>query len=173
MTGEPLLPDSTYGAPPESEAVVVSACLLGHRCRYNAMIRSNHELIAAGARLVPVCPEQQGGLPTPRPEADLVGGDGAAVLDGEARVVDVHGRDVTQEFVRGAEAALATARVVGARRAILKSRSPSCGLGEVSTSWGDRLPGNGVAAELLRRGGLVIETAEFDPEEPGSTSQPG
>lgn len=81
--------------------------------------------------MVAFCPEQAGGLGTPRAAAELVGGDGYDVLDGRARVVDANGVDVTEAFVAGAHRALAAARRAGCAEAVLMPRSPSCGRGEV------------------------------------------
>ena len=147
---------------PETEPIVVSACLLGHRCRYNGVVKRSR-LTIADANFVPVCPEVLGGLPTPRPAADIESGDGADVLDGRARVVTVEdGIDVTEAFVRGAVDALRIACKSGARRAVLKTRSPSCGCGELSRGDGGLTPGNGVFAELLLRSGFTVDGAEFD-----------
>lgn len=101
-------------------------------------------------RALPVCPEQLGGLPTPRRPARLVGGGGEAVLDGVARVVDDEGTDVTEAFLRGAREAAALARLCGSGGAILKRGSPSCHPGE----------GAGVTAALLAREGLVLRDEE-------------
>ena len=95
---------------------------------------------------VPVCPEQLGGLPTSRPPAMLWGGDGFAVLEGRARVLDIHGRDLSAAFIRGAEQALAVAKMLDIRIACLKSGSPSCG----------GPPCVGVTAALLAREGLEV-----------------
>ena len=93
--------------------VLVSACLLGRACRYNGGDERMPDLIAAlradGVEAVPFCPEEAAGLGTPRPSAKLHGGDGHAVADGEARVIDEHGKDVTAEFLSGAREAVATA----------------------------------------------------------------
>lgn len=98
---------------------------------------------------IPVCPEQLGGLPTPRKPAEIEGGDGGDVLDGRARVVDVDGRDVTRFFIHGARQCLRIVQEQGISRALLKARSPSCGL----------KPRIGVTAALLCRHG--IEVVEF------------
>ncbi len=110
--------------------VLVSACLLGAPCRYDGRDKANPSLktLLEGRIPVPVCPEQLGGLPTPRPPAGLVGGDGFDVLNGTAKVIDDRGRDVTEQFKQGARAALLLARSSGARSCILKARSPSCGV---------------------------------------------
>ncbi|MFF8773160.1 DUF523 domain-containing protein [Kitasatospora sp. NPDC015120] len=143
------------------EKVLVSACLAGVPCRYDGRARTARvvEDLVAGGRAVVVCPEGAGGLPTPRPAAEIVGGDGADVLDGRARVVDAAGTDCTEEFTAGARAALAAAEASGARRALLTARSPSCGCGQVydGTFGGTLRPGDGVTAALLRRAGIAVD----------------
>ncbi len=145
--------------------VGVSACLLGVACRYDgrskpapaveAWVRAAE---AAGQTVVAVCPEELGELGTPRPGAHLVGGDGAAVLDGRARVLrEADGGDVTEAFLAGA--ARAAALLEGASAAVLKARSPSCGCGQ-TTIEGAVAPGDGVLAALLRRRGLALVTDE-------------
>lgn len=145
----------------EASVVVCSACLLGFTCRYDAQEKGQARVWAAlvGKAVVPVCPEEAGGLGTPRPAADLTGGDGAAVLDGTARVFTETGRDVTEEFLAGAEHAVEAARAHGATVAILKARSPSCG---TRTVWIDRelRDGHGVAAARLARAGLTVLSDE-------------
>jgi uncharacterized protein YbbK (DUF523 family) len=146
-----------------SEPVLVSACLLGRRCTYVATDNRDEvlesELARRGLRPVPFCPEESGGLPTPRPGAWHAGGSAAEVLDGAARVVDENGRDVSAEFKAGAEAALAVCRSHGITRAFLKERSPSCGV--CSTHRDDRVvAGPGVTTERLRRAGIECEGVE-------------
>lgn len=114
------------------ERILVSACLLGSRVRYDGGAKtSDDELLArwrAEGRLVRFCPEVEGGLPVPRPPAEIEGGaGGAAVLAGEARILTPEGDDVTAAFVSGARQALAVAQSRGVRVAILKEGSPSCG----------------------------------------------
>ncbi len=139
---------------------LVSACLVGVKCRYDGRDRTDPALAAAFAAgdLMPVCPELLGGLGLPRSPAEIVGGAGAEVLDGKARVVDREGRDVSAAFVAGAEATLALARSCGADEALLAERSPSCGVGEVyDGSFSSRTrPGDGAAAALLARNGIRI-----------------
>lgn len=140
--------------------VLVSACLLGLRCRYDGGDNFSPEAAEAAARVcpVPVCPELLGGLGIPRTPAEVVGGDGREVLAGAARVVTRDGRDVTAAFVRGAEEVLRAARAVGACEAWLKARSPSCGVTEIHDgSFSRRLrAGPGVTAALLEREGLRL-----------------
>lgn len=109
---------------------MISACLLGIHCRYDG----KHSLCPYLADFVnsilfiPFCPEQLGGLPTPRPPANMTGGDGRDILSGRANVVNVEGEDITDAFKKGAEESLKLARLTGATVAIMKDKSPSCGL---------------------------------------------
>ena len=144
------------------DKALVSACLLGVKCRYDGghtLTDLVHEL-SEEVDLIPVCPEQLGGLSTPRPAAQVDRGDGTDVLDGTAAVKTLEtGRDVTDNYRRGAEAALAVARFYGATKAYLKTRSPSCGCGEITRD-GERVAGDGVTTALLKREGLVVIPVE-------------
>ncbi|MBO9540300.1 DUF523 domain-containing protein [bacterium] len=141
--------------------ILISACLTGTKCRYDgggfAQYPELTTLVEKG-EAIPVCPEELGGLPTPRPPAELVGGDGAAVLRGEARIVREDGTDVTEAFLEGARAAARIAEQHGVERAILKARSPSCGCSTVydGTFTGCVIPGQGVTAALLSAMGLHV-----------------
>ena len=132
------------------EKLLISACLLGRNCKYNGgnNLHPLAERLGEKYDLVPICPETWGGLTSPRPPAERVGG----------RILDREGRDVTEAFQRGAQRALETARKNGCRRAVLKERSPSCGAGRIydGTFTGTTVPGDGVAAALLRAEGLVL-----------------
>ena len=111
--------------------ILVSGCLLGICCRYDGSSRPNPDVMALVHRrnILPVCPEQLGGLPTPRKAAYIARGDGFDVLSGTARVLTVKAqKDVTDAFMRGARECERLARLFGIKKAILKSRSPSCGL---------------------------------------------
>jgi len=137
-----------------SQRVLISACLLGQRCRYDGGDKQAPALVAAlkehGVETVPFCPEEAGGLPTPRPPCVIEGGDGAAVLDGTARVVDNLGLERTEAYLAGARLALQVAVENGCRAAYLKERSPSCGCAQTATDRG-RVAGSGVTTALLRR----------------------
>jgi len=141
--------------------ILVSACLAGLATTHNGVAKPNRkvmELVRQG-RAILVCPEQLGGLPTPRPAAEIVSaGSGASVLDGEGRVLDTSGGDVTSNYLRGAREALKAARLAGSTMAILKARSPSCGKDRIhdGTFSGVLRDGSGVTAELLRREGLEV-----------------
>ena len=135
----------------ELQPVLVSACLLGAECRYDGA--HNHD--AALTRLL----EERGGLGTPRPPAWIESKDADAVLAGEARVVTEGGQDVSAEFLAGAQGALSVCEEVGATRAYLKERSPSCGA--CSTHVGGELTdGPGVTTALLRSAGVEVEGVE-------------
>jgi uncharacterized protein YbbK (DUF523 family) len=149
------------------EHVLVSACLLGTPVRYDgAHKRSASDVLQrwlAEGRVVAVCPEVAGGLPVPRPPAEIAGGaGGAAVLAGLARVVDPAANDLTMAFVSGARQALEQARSRGIRIAVLKEGSPSCGSqlihdGSFSAA---RVQGRGVTAALLASAGVRVFSEE-------------
>ena len=129
--------------------LLVSTCLLGVCCRYDGASKP-HPLAAALAgrhTLVPVCPEQLGGLPTPRPPAERRGG----------KVVTQNG-DVTEQYRRGAEETLKLCKLFGCEAAVLKERSPSCGHGQVcdGTFSGTLTAGDGVTASLLEAHGIPV-----------------
>ena len=146
------------------DGYLVSACLLGIRTRYDGGCCLVPRLIQLAARglAVPVCPEVAGGLPVPRPPAEIVGGDGQAVLDGQARVLTVDGEDVTEAFLAGARQALETAQRLDIRQAVLKEDSPSCGCRCIydGTFSGRMVSGQGVAAALLQRNEITILSEE-------------
>ena len=148
--------------------MLVSACLLGQPVRYDGRASGHPDLLQTWqqqGRVVPLCPEVAGGLPTPRPPAEIPGGQGGAVLDGEAQVVTVLGEDVSAEFLAGARLALELVRRNGIRVAVLKAGSPSCGNRLVydGTFSGNKIAGEGVTSALLRREGvLVFSELELD-----------
>ena len=132
------------------DKLLVSACLLGAPCRYDGKSKplAGIERLRETYELVPVCPEQEGGLPTPRTPSER---------RGEA-VVMQDGTDVTAQYRRGAEAALKLCRREGCAVALLKERSPSCGSGSIydGSFTHTLIPGDGVTAELLRQNGVRI-----------------
>ncbi|MGI6611661.1 MAG: DUF523 domain-containing protein [Limnochordia bacterium] len=141
------------------EKVLVSACLMGHACRYDGQSCQVDTVDVGSAEAVPFCPEQAGGLPTPREPAEIVGGHGDDVIDSSAQVLTKHGVNVTQQYVKGAHAALGLCQEHGIRRAVLKGRSPSCGVSIIydGTFSSTVRPGPGVTAALLRRHGISVE----------------
>lgn len=134
------------------EKLLISACLLGGNCRYDGGNNALSEEVLAALRarweLLPVCPERDGGMSTPRIPSERRG----------ESVVNRAGEDVTAYFVRGAELALRTARDAGCRYALLKERSPSCGSGLIydGSFTGTLVPGDGLAAETLRAAGIAV-----------------
>lgn len=132
--------------------VLVSMCLLGVNCRYNGIPKEDRavkELLnCEDITLIPVCPEQLGGLPTPRTPSERKGD----------LVVSSEGEDRTVAFTRGAEETLRLAKLYGCEAALLKERSPSCGNSEIydGSFTGTVVPGEGVTAELLRKNGVKV-----------------
>lgn len=151
------------------QKILVSRCLLGHRVRYDGGAHGPFALLErwqAEGRVVALCPEVAGGLPTPRPPAEIAGGQGAGVLDGRLPVLTVDGEDVSAAFIAGAEQALALVERHGIRLALLKARSPSCGNRENydGSFTGTRVAGEGVTAAALRRAGVRVFSEEQLPE---------
>ncbi len=143
--------------------ILVSACLLGYNCKYNGKNNFKTEITCLrDDLLIPVCPEELGGLPTPRPPAQFDKADGNALLDGLAGIIDINGRDVTNNFLAGALKALSIAKKNGVHKAILKERSPSCGVSSVYIAQkGEKpVPGMGVTAAILQRNGVKIISDE-------------
>jgi uncharacterized protein YbbK (DUF523 family) len=134
--------------------IIVSACLANLRCRYDGAAKPCNEVIrlVAAGKAIPVCPEQLGGLPTPREPAEISAG----------RVLRRDGVDVTDAFIRGAQEALKLAKLVGAKTAILKARSPSCGSGKIydGSFTGKLADGDGVFADLCKTNGIDVNTEE-------------
>lgn len=132
--------------------LLISACLLGVNCRYNAEPKALPDDILTRLleqhTVIPVCPEQLGGLTTPREPSERQ----------EQRVVMRSGRDVTAEYARGAQEALRLCKQFGCTAAVLKERSPSCGHGEIydGTFTGTLTPGDGVTAQLLLENGIAV-----------------
>lgn len=139
---------------------LVSSCLAGVPCRYDGNARPNPEMVRAvqEGRAIPACAEELGGLPTPRPPAELVGGDGADVLRGTAAVVTDAGEDVTEAFVAGARRVVDIAIDTGVTEAVLQAQSPSCGCGIVynGSHSGALVEGDGVLAALLKQRGIRV-----------------
>jgi len=144
----------------------VSACLLGIRCRYNGGHKLTPQVMEflKNKQAVLVCPELLSGLPIPRPPAEIQAGDGRRVLREEARVKLADGSDVTEAFRRGAGAALELVKHGRATHAILKERSPSCGVRRIYRA-GRLKEGKGVFAALLEAEGVNVISEEEIPGE--------
>jgi len=134
--------------------LLVSACLLGTCCKYSGGDNLCPAVLALSKshQLLPVCPEQLGGLPTPRPPAEIRGD----------RIINREGGDVTEAFLRGARETLALAERLCCKGAVLKARSPSCGVGQIydGSFTGTLTAGSGVTARLLREAGIPVFTEE-------------
>jgi len=142
---------------------IVSACLLGIRCAWDGKDRYKNKKVIELLRketLIPVCPEQLGGLATPRVLQEIEEGAGDDVLDGRSRVKNKIGQDVTLQFIRGAKEALKIAKQYNIKEFIAKSRSPSCGCGFIyNGSFSKRLiKGDGVTVALFKRNGIKVIT---------------
>lgn len=177
--------------------ILVSSCLLGVNCRYDGKNNFNSELAGriAQGHLLPICPEQLGGLPTPRIPAEIIGGTARDLLDAypfileddvdniksnieeslnpedlaadsqdsiSVRVVNEAGKDITANFLKGAREVSRLAKRAGARAAILKARSPSCGCGQIynGTFSNCKVSGDGITAALLKKQGIKVYTEE-------------
>jgi len=141
--------------------ILVSACLAGINCAWDGKSRLDKEIkkLVDDKLAIPVCPEVLGGRGIPRSRTEIKGGNGEDVLDRKAKVFDEHKKDVTDEFLKGAYIVLQTAKKYNIKKAILKSKSPSCGVGRVyDGSFRDNLVrGDGVSAALLKREGLECQ----------------
>ena len=136
------------------DKLLVSACLLGTPCRYDGKSKADARVLALAERyeLIPVCPEQLGGLPTPRHPAERVG---------DKLISDV-GTDVTEEYTRGADLVVEIAEKNNVDYCIMKANSPACGKGIIydGTFTGKKCPGNGLATEKLLKAGFTVYTED-------------
>lgn len=140
-----------------SPPVIVSACLVGLKTRYNGGHALSEEVMGyiKGRHFIPICPEQLGGLPTPRKRAEIGSGTGDDVLNKGSKVFDETGEDITEFFLRGAECALMICKLAGAKEAYLKDKSPCCGVNLICRQ-NEPISGYGVAAALLKRHGISV-----------------
>ncbi len=145
------------------EPVIISACLVGVNCRYDGQSKVAEPLLGFCQRhniiLLPICPEQLGGLPTPRSPACFRGGDGKSVINGNAALYNFDGREVSPFFLAGARRALKIARLNSSCHAVFQDRSPSCGVHEIYLG-NELIPGSGVTTTLFRMNGMVVWTVE-------------
>ncbi|MBC9783960.1 DUF523 domain-containing protein [Heliobacterium chlorum] len=141
--------------------ILVSSCLLGIRSKYDGSVNTVEELLnlCREGKAIPVCPEQLGGSPTPRPPVELIGdGGGQAVLAEKARALTDAGDDVSAIFTEGAAQVLRIAQLYGAKMAILKERSPSCGVHYIydGSFTSRKISGQGVTTALLKEHGIQV-----------------
>ena len=134
--------------------ILVSACLAGINCKYNGGNNYNEKIfnLVKEGKAIPVCPEQLGGLTTPREPSEI------KIIDGKRYVINKEGIDVTEEFEKGAEEVLTLVKKLDIKKAILQSRSPSCGKGKIYSGNFDRklVDGNGILAEMLLNNGIEV-----------------
>lgn len=136
---------------------LVSSCLAGINCRYNGKNTENNTVVTLlkQGEAIALCPEQLGGMPTPRASCELITDSG-----GNKKIVSEDGKDFTEEFREGANKALEIAKLLNIRKAILQSKSPSCGYGFIydGTFSGKLIEGNGLTAELLSKNNIEVYT---------------
>jgi len=139
---------------------LISACLLGVKCRWDGSDCRNDKVMNLSKKeiLLPVCPEQLGGLPTPRACQVIQGGSGKDVLDKKAKVINQNGNDVTEQFIKGAKETLKIAQLFQIKEFIGKSFSPSCSCSKIYDGiFSEKIRnGRGITAELLMRNGIRI-----------------
>lgn len=137
--------------------ILVSACLVGINCRYDGSNLLNDDVLKKVKEegYVPVCPEQLGGLPTPRLRSSIQNGTGVEVIAGKAKAININGKDVTKEFLKGAQESVKIAKLMGVKKAILKENSPSCGVDFTHSNF-KKVKGSGVFTVMLRREGIKI-----------------
>ncbi|MFO7891155.1 MAG: DUF523 domain-containing protein [bacterium] len=141
------------------ERIIVSACLWGINCRYDNEIRTCKKILQLAEKFlcIPVCPEQLGGLSTPRNPSYISKGNGFEVLRGKTKVLTFKGKDVTHNFFLGAQEALKIAQLTGCTHAILKEKSPSCGVNYIYQK--EKLvKGCGVTTALLLKNGFSVRS---------------
>ena len=136
---------------------IISACLIGINCRYNGKNRLSKYLSIYKEKyfLVPVCPEQLGGLPTPRLKCEIIDGNGFDVLNNKAAVLNEKGVDVTEKFIKGAMETLNICKVLGINTAFFKEKSPSCGVNKIYNN-GNLWNGCGVTTALLLKNNFHV-----------------
>ena len=139
--------------------ILVSACLVGINCKYSGGNNFNKKIfdLVKEGKAIPICPEQLGGLKTPRKPVEL------KVIDGKRYAIDNEGNDVTENFERGAIEVLKLAKNLNINKAILQPRSPSCGVNKIYSGNFDNklIDGNGILADLLIENGIEV----FTPDE--------
>ncbi len=145
------------------QPIFISACLLGMPCRYDGGSKPLPDLVKLINKnqiIIPFCPEIQGGLVIPRLPAEIIDGDGTMALKGKARVVNEKGEDYTEQFLNGAKAVLKMANDLKPKLIILKSKSPSCGMGKIydGSFSGSLKQGDGVTAALLKQANFKVCT---------------
>lgn len=144
--------------------IIVSACLLGRNCKYSGGNNKNLKLISLlqGKNVLPVCPEEMSNLTTPRPPAEIIGGSGEDVWSGLAKIITREGKDLTGNFLIGAKKVKDLAQETEIILAVMKERSPSCGVNQIydGSFSGRTMSGQGVTTGLLRNLGIKVVSEE-------------
>lgn len=140
--------------------IVVSACLLGIDCKYNGDNNENTKVVSylEDKDFILICPEQLGGLSTPRNPAEIINGNGYNVIKKESKIFNDIGKDVTYEFIKGASECLKIAKIYGCKEAILKEGSPSCGSKFIydGTFSKNKIKGVGITTALFKNNGIKV-----------------
>ena len=141
--------------------ILISACLLGKNCRYNGGHSQLTELEEIDVEWIPVCPEELGGLGTPRPSAEMQE-NAETILNGKGKIITNKGKNVTSEFIQGAEKSLQLGLGAEVKIAVLKSKSPSCGIGKIyDGSFTKSLKiGNGIFAHLCHENDIACISSD-------------
>lgn len=144
--------------------ILVSACLVGENCKYSGGNNMNYKIISLlkDKRILPMCPEELGGLPTPRTPAEIVGGDGCSVLLGHGKVLCQNNVNVTPQYLKGTEIVKKAAENNKVVLAIMKERSPSCGVQQIydGSFSGKTIKGSGVCTAALQKLGIPVISEE-------------
>jgi len=150
---------------PSNKTLFVSACLAGINCTFRGKnnLKNKIKKLVYNRQAIALCPEVLGALSAPgvpRENIELVGGDGNDLLDGKARAISSSGRDVTENLIQGSGKILKILKTYGIKEAILKSNSPTCGVGHIYDGTFSRTlrRGDGVLAALLKRNGIKVRT---------------
>ncbi|MBU4377012.1 MAG: DUF523 domain-containing protein [Candidatus Omnitrophica bacterium] len=151
--------------------ILISGCLNGHNPSYDGVVKVNENMrdLVKNNRAIPVCPELLGGLSVPRERNEIKGSSGEDVIAGKCRVMSESGKDITKAFLRGAEIVLSIAKKHNIKKAVLKSKSPACGCGQIydGTFTGRLIKGDGVTCALLKMNGIeVIDEITFENTSP-------
>ena len=139
--------------------ILVSACLLGINCKYNGDNNKSEKIeeYLKDKKFILVCPEQLGGLPTPRIPSEIIG-ESLNILNNNRVVIDKNGNDVTSQFIKGAQETLQIAKKLNIKKAILKDGSPSCGVNYIYDGKfnGTKIKGMGLTAQLLKESSIDV-----------------
>ena len=144
--------------------ILISACLCGVNCRHDGCVIENKLLkkLVGLRKAIPLCPEVLGGRTVPREPAEIVGGTAEDVMSGKAKIKDKTGKDVTNDIVTGVLYAVAAVKKMGIKKAILKTKSPTCGMGKIfdGSFSGKLIDGNGILTAALLKEGVVVYTED-------------